>query len=204
MTIPQLLSEYGYLAVFAGSLLEGETVLVLAGFAAHQGYLSLTWVMLIAFIGGTLGDQIFFFVGRHWGHALLRRLPSMRRNAQRIDHLLLRHHAGLIVGVRFMYGVRIVGPIVIGMSHVPARRFLLFNMIGAALWAGSIAGAGYLFGETLQRVLADLDQYEWVAAMVIVAVAVAVGIARGRRASKRRAPPAPSISGARPSPTIDR
>jgi membrane protein DedA with SNARE-associated domain len=204
MIIPQLLNEYGYLAVFAGSLLEGETVLVLGGFAAHQGYLSLPWVMFLAFIGGTIGDQIFFFVGRHWGDAVLRRLPSMHDNAKRIDQLLLRHHAGVIVGVRFMYGVRIVGPIVIGMSHVPARRFLLFNMIGAALWAIAIAGAGYVFGQTLEHMLADLDQYEWVAAVLILALAIAVGVARSRRASKRRNSPSGGISAAGPSPTIDR
>ena len=59
MSFAQLLTDYGYLAVFAGSLLEGETILVLAGFAAHQGYLSLELTVAIAFVGGTLGDQVF-------------------------------------------------------------------------------------------------------------------------------------------------
>jgi membrane protein DedA with SNARE-associated domain len=146
MAVPQLLADYGYLAVFAGSLLEGETILVLAGFAAHQGHLSLPWVVAVAFCGGTLGDQIFFFAGRRYGDSLLRRLPRLARNAERVNRLLLRHHAGLIVGVRFMYGMRIIGPIVIGMSQVSARRFLLFNLLGAALWSVAVAGVGFFFG----------------------------------------------------------
>lgn len=56
MSLPQLLTDYGYLAVFVASLLEGKTILVLAGFAAHQDPLSLHWVVLLACCGGTIGD----------------------------------------------------------------------------------------------------------------------------------------------------
>ena len=56
MTLIEFVAAYGYLAVLLGTLLEGETVLLLAGFAAHQGHLAIHWVLLIAFIGGTLGD----------------------------------------------------------------------------------------------------------------------------------------------------
>jgi membrane protein DedA with SNARE-associated domain len=155
MTPSELLSHYGYFAVFAGTLLEGETILLLAGFAAHEGYLSLPWVMLVAFCGGTIGDQIFFFVGRHRGEALLRRFPRLEQRSLGVKKLLLRYHAALIVGVRFMYGVRIVGPIVIGMSDVPARRFLAFNLLGAGIWSVTIAGAGSLFGHSLQILFAQ-------------------------------------------------
>ena len=160
MPLPQLLAEYGYLAVFAGSLLEGETILLLAGFAAHQGYLSLPLVMGVAWLGGTLGDQIFFRVGRRWGLVLLRRRPAMRRGVRRVRSLLRRHHAWVIVSVRFMYGLRIVGPIAIGMSDVPPRRFLLFNALGAVLWALLVPSVGYAFGESVQFALNHLDRYE--------------------------------------------
>ena len=185
MLLSRLVADYGYLAVFAGSLLEGETVLILAGFAAHQGHLSLPWVIAIAFCGGMLGDQIFFFLGRRYGESLLRRLPRMASHAERVNRLLLRHHAGLIIGVRFMYGLRIVGPIVIGMSQVSARRFLLFNLIGAAIWAVLIAGVGFLFGHTLKWLLADLDRYEWVVALVIVGIAGLMAVAHRIRACRK-------------------
>ena len=184
MSLATLLAEYGYLAVFAGSLLEGETILVLAGFASHQGYLSLPWVICIAFCGGTLGDQIFFFIGRRWRDPLLLRMPGLQASTQRIRRLLLRHHRGLIVGVRFMYGLRIIGPVVIGMSEVPPRRFLLFNMVGAAVWAILIPGAGYVFGEVLQRLLAHAEQYEATVALSIVVIAVLVGAVRWLRSHK--------------------
>jgi membrane protein DedA with SNARE-associated domain len=185
MTLHHLLANYGYLAVLAGTLLEGETILVLAGFAAHQGHLSLPWVIAVAFFGGALGDQIFFFIGWRYGDALLRRMPRMAANAERINRLLMQHHAWLIIGVRFMYGVRIAGPIVIGMSDVSARRFLFFNLIGAALWAVMVAGVGYLFGHTLKWLLDDLERYERIGLLVIVTVACLVALAHRWRTSRK-------------------
>src|SRR5438105_14809593 len=105
-----------------GSLLEGETILVLAGFAAHQGLLSLPLTLTIAFIGGTLGDQFFFWLGHTWGASLLRRIPGSDQRVRRVSELLRRHDALLIVGIRFMYGLRIIGPIAMGAGSVSPGR----------------------------------------------------------------------------------
>ena len=185
MSLPQLLTDYGYWAVFVGSLLEGETILILAGFAAHRGYLSLYMVIVLAFCGGTLGDQIYFFVGRRNGVALLRRFPRLAGPAERVNRLLLRYHEVLIIGVRFMYGVRILGPIVIGMSELPAWRFVLFNAIGAAIWAVVITGLGFLFGRAMQVLLVEAQQYEEMAFLVIVAIALLLGFIHWLRAGRK-------------------
>ncbi len=184
MSLPGLLADYGYLAVFIGCLLEGETILVLAGVAAQQGLLSLPAVVALAFVGGTLGDQIFFFTGRRYGHTLLRQSSRFAPAVQRVNALLLRHDAWLIVGVRFMYGLRIAGPIAIGMSDVPARRFLGFNLLGAALWAAVITGVGYGFGQSLQWLIADLARFEEIALVLIVGVAVLIAVVHQVRARR--------------------
>src|SRR4051812_36922305 len=110
MDLPALVETYGYIAVFVGAFLEGETLLALGGLAASRGYLDFTAVTLVALVAGFLGDQFFFFLGRHRGQALLRRFPHWERRAQRFDALFARWHAPLIVALRFMYGLRIVGP----------------------------------------------------------------------------------------------
>jgi membrane protein DedA with SNARE-associated domain len=99
MSLVQLLADYGYLAVFVGCLLEGETILLLAGFAAHQGHLSLPVVLAVAFVGGAVGDQVFFWTGRAGGTALLDRVPGFHEPVRRIIELLKRHDALLIVGI---------------------------------------------------------------------------------------------------------
>lgn len=187
MQIPfgQLLSDYGYWAVFVGSLLEGETILVLAGFAAHQGYLSLPATLAIAFVGGTLGDQVFFWIGRFGGQPMLDRFPRSAPRVRRIQDLLNRHHAPIIVGIRFMYGLRILGPIVIGTCDVAGWRFALFNAIGAAIWAPLIGGLGYLFGHALQWLLDDLKDVELAVLGLVIAAALVLGAVHWWRARGR-------------------
>jgi membrane protein DedA with SNARE-associated domain len=167
--LPGLIDSYGYLAVFVGAFLEGETILALAGLAAYRGYLDFLLVVVIAMIAGFAGDQFYFFLGRRKGQQILERFPDARDRAHRFDALLARWHAPLIIGIRFMYGFRIVGPILLGMGRVPAWKFLVFNFIGAAIWAPLIAGLGYLFGNIIEALLDDLKNFElWAFAAVIV------------------------------------
>lgn len=155
VSFAELVQRYGYLAVLGGTLLEGETVLLLAGVAAHQGHLDFALVCTVAFAGGTLGDQFFFWFGRVSGPRLLQRWPRLGAASSRIGPLLLRHDALLIFSIRFMYGLRIAGPIVIGALGVKVGRFSVFNVLGAAVWAPLIAGAGYVSGHALDPLLGD-------------------------------------------------
>ncbi|MFA6921128.1 MAG: DedA family protein [Gallionella sp.] len=160
MSISDLIAQYGYVALFAGTLLEGETWLILAGFAAHQGYLQLQWVIAIAMVGGFSGDQIYFWLGRRHGSWVLSRYPRLAPVFARTNVLMERYHEVLIVGIRFLYGLRTVGPMAMGMSAVPVWRFALFNALGAVIWAVCFGGAGYLFGQALQLLLHDFKKAE--------------------------------------------
>ncbi len=170
----QFVTEYGYLAVFIGTILEGETILVLAGYAAHQGYLALPLVLTTACLGGALGDQMFFLLGRRFGAALLEKFPRLAARAARVDALLLRYQNWVIVGFRFMYGLRVAGPIAMGIGKVAGPRFVFFNCLGAALWALVVGGAGYLFGRTLQLVFDSMKSYEGWAALALVGMSLLV------------------------------
>lgn len=160
MSLSGLIADYGYVALFAGTLLEGETLLILAGFAAHQGHLQLHWVISIALLGGFLGDQIYFWLGKRHGAWVMSRFPGLVPVFERANALIERYHEVLIVGVRFLYGLRTVGPMAFGMSTVPVWRFMLFNALGATIWATGIGGAGYLFGQALELFWNDLKRIE--------------------------------------------
>lgn len=168
MSFSALIAHYGYAALFLGAMLEGETLLILAGFAAHQGYLQLHWVILIAMLGGFLGDQTYFWLGRRHGSWILTHFPRFVPVFERANTLIERYHEVLIVGIRFLYGLRTVGPMALGMSAVPAWRFLLFNLLGAAIWAVVIGAAGYLFGQALELLLDDFKKLEEMLLIMIV------------------------------------
>ena len=187
-SIPEFIDTYGYLAVFVGAFLEGETILALAGLAAYRDYLDFRLVVLTALFAGFLGDQFYFFLGRYRGQAILARFPDFQERAHKFDAMLSRWHAPLIIGIRFMYGFRIVGPIMLGMGRVAAWKFVAYNFIGAAIWAPLIAGIGYKFGEVVETVLGNMKRYEIYVFGAVLLIGVIAFMVHHRR-SKRLEPP---------------
>ncbi len=160
MSLSNLIEIHGYWVLALGCLLEGETVLLLAGYAVHRGLLQPWAVLAVAAGAGFAGDEFFFWLGRRHGTALLARWPIVANQAARVQRLLLRFHEAVIVLVRFAYGLRIAGPVIIGTTAVPAGRFALFNAVGAVLWACSIGAAGWWFGQATETLLGDVHGAE--------------------------------------------
>lgn len=160
MSLEELISAYGYAAIGIGTFLEGETILVLGGFAAHRGYLELPWVIMSAFIGTLFGDQLYYYIGRTKGKSLLEKRPSWKAKSEKVFYLLDKHQILLVLGFRFLYGLRIVTPFLIGATNIAPTRFLILNILGASLWAIVIGIMGYLFGHALEIIIGDIKRYE--------------------------------------------
>lgn len=169
-SLPGLIRTYGYWALFVGTMLEGETVLILAGFAASQGHLQLPWVVLVAMIGAFAGDQAYFFLGRWKGKEFLESRPAWKPRVGRVRRLLERHYAWVLLGFRFLYGVRTVTPLVLGTTDIRTSRVVVLDAIASSLWAFIVGTGGYLFGKALELVFEDIRRYEHLA-MGAIAVA---------------------------------
>ncbi|MDT8383459.1 MAG: DedA family protein [Gammaproteobacteria bacterium] len=169
-----LLADYGYLAILIGTFLEGETVLVLGAVAAQLGYLELAGVMAAGFTGTVAGDQLYFFLGRRHGQSALRRYPRWQGRADRVFSLLQRYGAWVIVGYRFLYGLRTVAAFVIGTSPIGTAKFIVFSLAGALVWTLTVASAGYLFGQAIELVIGDIKRYELALLGTIAAIATLV------------------------------
>lgn len=183
MTPADFISTYGYAAVGIGAFLEGETFLVLGGFAAHSGYLELPWVIASAFTGALFGDQLYYNLGRLKGKAFLESRPTWKIKSERVFVLMERHQVWLILGFRFLYGLRVVTPFIIGMGNISRTRFLVLNIVGTTIWATSITVLGFLFGNALEAIFGNIKKYEiWV--LVVLALAgLAIWFFRFRRKS---------------------
>ena len=188
--VPALVQAYGYPAAFIGTVLEGETILVLAGLAVHRGHLSLPVVWLLAALGGALGDTFYFALGRRYGEALLARFPRFAPAVDRVHRLVLRGPAVSVIAVRFLYGMRMAGPAVIGSSPMPWRTFLLWNACGALAWSGVWLAVGYALGEAAQRLLGNVAHFEreLFAGVIVVAAIAALALRLLRRKSAASRP----------------
>lgn len=186
--IAPLLTQYGLVVLAIGCLLEGETVLVLAGLAAHQGLLGLPDVLLVAMFFGWLGDQMFFWFGRWKGDAILLRLPAWARQKPRVDAWIHKYHAPVVIMIRFMYGLRAAGPVLIGHSDLCPWKFAFYNAIGAVIWATLFVGLGWLFGQAAEHILNKINHwghYAFYLGAVFVVIAIGVFWFWNRRRSQR-------------------
>ena len=165
-----MISTHGYWVIFVGTALEGETVLVLGGLAAHEGYLQLWLVILAAFTGSLLGDQTFYWIGRRHGRPFLARRPHWQDRADQANRLLASYGTVFTIGFRFLYGLRTVTPFAIGAAGMSPARFTPLNVIGAALWAVSVGSLGYAFGHVAERMIGEIQRHEGRALLVLLAI----------------------------------
>lgn len=171
-----LVTRWGYLAVFLGTFLEGETIVLLAGLAAYQGLLDVELVTIAAFSGSYLGDQLYFFLSRRFGRPWVERRPRVRQKVDRVLRLLDRWGDLFVLVFRFLYGVRSASSIAIGISKYPAPRFAFLNGVAAALWAVAFTWIGYAFAHAIWYVLDDLEDYQNAALLGLLGLCLTYGL----------------------------
>ncbi len=182
--LQQFLQDFGYFALFLGTFFEGETILVLAGFLAFRGYMQLEYVIAVAFFGSYAGNQLWYFLGRRHGRKLLARKPSWQKMGDKALEHVRKHPDLWVLSFRFVYGLRTVMPVAIGLSGYPPARYLLLNGIGAIVWATVLGSAAFYFGSVLEGVLGNIKKYELMVLGGLVVIGLLFWLRRRFKASK--------------------
>ena len=142
-------------SAFVGFVIPGEIGVILGGVLANQHKIPL-WAALAAGIAGAvIGDSIGYEVGKRYGERLLTKIPNRVLKAEHLDRAekSIRRQGGKAVFVgRFTAALRVLVPGLSGMSRVPYRTFLAWNLAGGALWAMAFVLLGYAAGSQYQRV----------------------------------------------------
>jgi membrane protein DedA with SNARE-associated domain len=175
--------QYGYWAVGGALLLEnagipvpGETILLLASFLAYSEHdLRLPWIIVVATIAATVGDNLGFALGYYGGRPLLLRYQTIFRikNAtiSRGEELFAKYGSVTVFFARFVFGMRIIAGPMAGVLRMSWRKFLVFNFLGAVVWVSVISSAGYLFGRHWDRLEEGLNQFNVVALVIVLVIA---------------------------------
>jgi len=188
MDLNQLIAHNGacfYVIILVWTFLEGETVVMFAGFAAAQGLVDPPLLLAAAWLGSFSGDQCYFWLGRYFGVRLLHRFPRWRHSVDAALHWLERYDAGFILSFRFIYGVRNVSSFALGLSAVRWKRFLWLNWVAAGLWAGSFVAVGYFLGHAFRTVLGDIAR-SFSLVMLAIFIAFGAGMWLLHRLQRRR------------------
>ena len=169
-----LLERFGYLAVFIGTFLEGEAILVIAGFFAERGHMDVLLVGLIGFAGAYIGHLFWFWLGRVHGVKLLERFPRMKAHFGKGIRMFERYGAAAIIITQWLYGLRITCAVIVGVSRISLVKFLFYEAISCLIWAVAITALGYYFGAAVERVLGRAENVEKWGLLVIIVIAVGV------------------------------
>lgn len=152
-TLVRLITEYGYPILFVWSMMEGEIGLVMAGLLAHTGHMNVFLAIAVAGIGGFIGDQFWFYVGRYNKKYTLEFFSAHRRKVA-LAHLLLRKYGWPIIFVqRYLYGLRTIIPMAIGVTRYDKRQFAIINFLSAIVWASITILLTYVFGDPILSII---------------------------------------------------
>src|SRR5579871_461483 len=163
------LSAYGYFAVMAmigleglGLPLPGETVLIAAStYAAARHGLNIWGIVAAAIAGAIIGSVIAFWLGRKFGSVLLSRygryVGITTRRIKLSEYLFWRHGGKIIFISRFVALLRSLAGLLAGANRMEWRSFLLFNTLGAIVWAGFYGFGTFLFATEVKRLAAPVS-----------------------------------------------
>jgi membrane-associated protein len=173
LNFTQLVSNYGLIAVFAGTFIQGEGILITAGILAGGGLLNPVSVWLTASLGAWLGHLFWFLVGRRLGdQSALSRYKWLGERISRADKMIQRHPGTSIFTLQYLYGLRIIGAIALGLTQLSFVKFLFYEALNCPLWAAVIESVGYFLGKGVTKIFYGWAQWIWMALSVVVLILI--------------------------------
>ena len=165
----ELLKEYGYIILFVWCIMEGEMALIMAGILAHTTHMHIALAIFVAGLGGFVGDQIYFYLGRYNKKYIAKRLHTQRRKFA-VAHIMLKKYGWPIIFLqRYMYGFRVIIPLCIGLTGYDAKKYAFINLISAWCWAAITTIPAWILGKH-RLVLLQKAKEHWYVAIPVVAI----------------------------------
>lgn len=145
----EFLDEYGYIALLVGTFFEGETAILVASSLIYRGFFEFPYTILFGFAGSFISDWLYFMIGRLNGRYFIDKRPALREKVAPIQHFFHTHQLQILLSYRFLYGFRVIIPVIIGMSRITLLQYLFYSVVSGMMWAFTVGSAGYLLGRYL-------------------------------------------------------
>ena len=166
----ELIRQHGdaaYTIVFSLAVSHSMLFSLFAGYAASAGALSYTTLVVVCWLGSFLGDVVRFWIGRRFGHALVKRFQWLQRPTDTVVRLAEHNHVWMILMHRYPHGLRGIAAIAYGMTALGWSRFLVLSFVAAGIWAVLVVSAGYAFGALSEKAMNGAANGIGIAALVI-------------------------------------
>ncbi len=167
-----------------GFFLPGDSLLFTAGLLAGQGKLNIWLLLPGVFIAAFVGDQVGYTFGEKLGPRLFNKPDSRFFKQEYVTHtrnFFNKHGSKTIIIARFVPIVRTFAPVLAGVGEMDRKTFVIYNVIGAFLWAVGLTMLGYILGDVIGE---SVDQYLLPIIAVIILISLIPPLVEWRRAKK--------------------
>ena len=160
--------DWGYIALFLYSFGGGMLAIAIAGVFASSGELDITYVLIVATIANFIGDQFLFTIARN-NKAYAKQMMQKHKRKIALAHLMMRKYGSwAILFQKYIYGIKTLIPLAIGLTKFDGKKFMLFNFIGTVIWSLVIGISAYFIGAIFLSSIEEFKTYGVVFLIVII------------------------------------
>lgn len=183
-----LIKEYGYIILYFWSIVEGESGIIVTTIISHLGEtnLHILGIVAISTLGGFSGDQMYFLIARYNKKRVHKKLHKQRRKFA-LAHLLLRKYGWYIIFVqRFLFGLRIVMPMALGLTSYSYKRYALINFISSLIWSITFTTLAWHFKDQILSVFNTMKENWYITIAIIVLIVTIIVYYFSHKTKKRK------------------
>jgi len=181
----ELISRFGYFALALGTFFEGETSLLIASSLTNAGVLKFQYVVFFGFLGSLVSDWFYFFIGRLNGKYFIEKRPALKAKLEPVSFFFEKNRFQVLLSFRFLYGFRIVIPLMVGMTAIKPIQFLGFSFTAGLTWATLVCTLGYFIGYYFQLDEQFFAKNLWLMIIGFASFGLLVGFGVNKIAAKR-------------------
>ncbi len=177
--VEAFIGKYGIIAVFIGTFLEGESVLIISGAMVSQSFLDPLYVWTAALLGAWTGHIVWFVIGKLFGKTSIDKIAdryNFSAKVQYIYDLISKNKVKTVVLLQYLYGVRMVGALTFGISDIKFEWFSIAELINCSIWAFIIGSIGFVLGKTVSAFSHSAVYVVWIAISVVILIFVGMKI----------------------------
>jgi len=156
--VTPLISEYGLWIIFFGMMVEGTSMIIVAGILCYLEMLSFPSTVFVAILGAVAGDHLWYFLGKSYALKLLTHFPSLKQRVEKLETSVQNKGALLSFSGRFIYGGAILFPMTLGIHKYDHKTFTIFDALGVMLWSFLGVFLGYVLGTSAELIFGKLEK----------------------------------------------
>lgn len=164
------LSTYGYIILFFYTLGGGMVAIIAAGVLSYAGKMDLGFVIIVATISNFLGDTLLFYLSRYSKKEIMPYFKNQTRNLALAQILFKKHGGKIIFFKKYVYGLKTLVPLAIGLTKYSFVKFSIINFISAVIWAISLGFLSYYAGDILMEFFELIKQKPWIMPVVLLSI----------------------------------